>query len=1022
MSRQRDLLYDAIRNFVTERVIGEITVYLPSPPAINKIANYKVDIPKQKFQYTEQPKRGEEPTDEFLEAEFEKITNGYWFFNNGNLEYITGYHYFFLNYWKDRGKTLVFIDAQRDAFLWWNQIEINHNLAFGNLVSNRRFGKALDVDTPIPTPNGWTTMGELKVGDFVFDSNGKPTKVLEVTPYQYNRTCYDVRFSDGSNVIADEDHLWIAHNKRSRSRMLRNPELSYTEIVSTKTILESLRVNKNQETNWSVVNCKPLQYQKRELKVPPYILGTWLGDGTSACTALTSVDEQVYNSWKTYAEENDMLFNACPQNNRCTTYRISGKFGAGQNHTNHFLHGLRHYNLIQNKHIPIDYMLSDEHDRMELLKGLMDTDGCVYSGGNCFEWCSKWESLARQMKELAESLGYKVVFASKINKKYGTTFWYIRFGNTSVAPFKLQRHLDKIKINQRSGGIRYDHRYIIDVVPVETRPVKCITVDSPDSSYLCANHIVTHNTVWGTCITYIRSATRKFQYAGIQSKTNTDGKGVFNKLIGSWSKLPEWLKPLDTGETRPASVLEFFEARKRSSKLKKVYGESLDSKIDFKPSSVLAYDGEELDTYFGDEEGKTLDANVKERHDVVTKCLMKGPTIRGKGLKTTTVEEMEKKGGKNFKMIWDACSMKKVNEKTGRNPGLGTNLFIPADYGYYGQHPVTNEWFVDEYGYSKRELAKQYILDSWEGLEGDDLSSAQRKDPLNLKHVWQLKNFDSTFDNELLEHQKDYLERTNDNEEDNAPKNLIRVVTFYKDEDGMVKWKDDPKGFFKMVWDFPNPKQSNKIKPHESGLMQPGNTESYAIGVDPFAATITTGTQKSMGVAYVYKKADISDPENSGFCVVRYAQRTRYKRQFHANVMLLCQYFGCKANYESNVDDYYEEFIAQGFKHFVMWRPKCTIDPQRKKFKVKYGTPSNDAFALQKQTLIADEYIKTRYHKIYFIELVLQLIEFDPDDRTKSDDAIAFMMAIIGGQESTGKTDDVKPLKMMELRKSKKYY
>lgn len=652
----RDKVYGLIRNFPLSKTIGELEVELPRPPKDKKlIANWNLPVKEQKFRYSDKPHKNEEPSDDFLEQEMSRFKNGYWFFNNGNLEYITGKHYIFLNYWTDRGKQLVFIDAQRDAFLWWDEIEKNRNLAWGNLISNRRFGK----------------------------------------------------------------------------------------------------------------------------------------------------------------------------------------------------------------------------------------------------------------------------------------------------------------------------------------------------------------TVWGTFIVYIRSATKKYQYAGMQSKTNTDGKGVFNKLISSWTKLPEWLKPLDTGETRPASVLEFFEARKRSSKEKKAYGDSLDSKIDFKPSSELAYDGEELDTYFGDEEGKTIDANVKSRRDVVTKCLMKASTIKGKGLSTTTVEEMEKKGGKNYKLVWDSCQMKKVNPKTGRNPGLGTNLFIPADYGYYGQHPVTEEWFVDEYGYSKRELAKQYILDSWENLDGDDLSSAQRKDPLTIKHVWQLKNFDSTFDNELLEIQKDYLERTNPNEDENAPKNLIRRVEFYRDDDDIdspVKWRDNPNGFFEMVWDFDNVSETNRRKRNQNtGLYEPTNTSSFAIGVDPFAATITTGTEKSMGVAYVYKKADLNDPENSGFCVVRYAQRTRFKSDFHKNVMLMCQYYGCKANYESNVDDFYEKFIDFGFKHYVMWRPACTIDPQRKNIKVKYGTPSNDAFALQKQTNIADEYIKTRYHKIYFLKLVEQLIEFDPDDRTKFDDAIAFMMALIGGTDGTTK-------------------
>lgn len=671
--RLRDHIVKSIERFDQnrERSIGELTIELPKAPAAFKIQNFNVPVKDQMFQYTEQPKKGQEPTIEFLKTEIDRLTNGFWFFCNGNVEFITGHHYFTLNYWKDRGKRLVFIDAQRDFFLWWDAVEKNKNLAFGNLITNRRFGK----------------------------------------------------------------------------------------------------------------------------------------------------------------------------------------------------------------------------------------------------------------------------------------------------------------------------------------------------------------TVLGTAIIYKRTSTKEFQYAGIQSKTNPDGKGVFNKLVSSWQSLPEWLKPIDTGETRPASVLEFYEARRRSSKdLIKAYSEALNSKVDFKASSEMAYDGEELDTYFGDEEGKTVDANVKERTEVVVKCLMKASTIRGKGLKTTTVEEMEKKGGKHFKLVWDSCRMSKVNPKTGRNPGLGTNLFIPADYGYYGQHPVTGEWFVDKYGYSKREAARQYILDSWENLEGDELASAQRKDPLTEKHIWQLKNFASTFDNELLEIQKDYLERTHSDPNENAPKNLIRKVTFYRDQDDLIKWRDDANGHFEMVWDFAHQSGSNLRRPHESGLWVPANTANFAIGVDPFAATITTGTEKSMGVAYVYKKADSGDPENSGFMVVRYAQRTRYKADFHKNVMLLCQYFGCKANYESDVDDFYEKFLDLGYKHYIMWRPKCTIDPQRKNVKVKYGTPSKDAFALQKQTIIADEYIKSRYHKIYFLKLVEQLIEFDPDDRTKSDEVIAFMMALIGGEEGTKDTTPQKPMKMLEIRKSKKYY
>lgn len=1012
----RDLVYLAIENFERERIIGEIMVYLPKPPGLTKIANYNVPKEKQKFQYTEQPKKGTEPSDEFLAQEFDRFQNGYWFFNNGNLEWISPNHYFFLNYWKDKGKQMKFIDSQREAFLWWWMIEKMENMAGGNLISNRRFGKALDVYTPIPTPNGWTTMGELKVGDLVFDSQGKITNVTYVTDYQYNRDCYEVKFSDGSSVIADDDHQWICHDKSSRSAMNHHPEWSHTKVVSTKQIRNKLRVNKNQETNWSIVNCKPVEYSKKELKIPPYILGTWLGDGTSRATALTSIDEEIYGAWKEYADNNDMIFSECPQKNRCTTYRISGKFGAGPNHTNHFLKSLQEYNLILNKHIPIDYMQSDLEDRFELLKGLMDTDGCVYSRGNCFEFCSKYESLSSQLKELAESLGYKCVLASKLNKKYGTTFWYVRFGSTSIAPFKLKRKLDKIKINKRSGGIRYDHRYIIDVTPVESRPVKCITVDSPDSSYLCSNYITTHNTVFGTCVLYWRSSTNANFRGGIQSKTNADSKLVFNKLIKSWQKLPDWLKPVDSGETRPATVLDFTEPRSSTKKGKKVYEEVLDSSIDFRSSSVDGYDGDELHTYYEDEFGKSIEVNTDERWGVAQFCLLIGAEIVGKALRTTTVEEMEKKGGKHAKKTWDDSAIKTLNAETGMTTSMLTNLFIPADYGLKGVHPKTKIPFVDEYGYSNRELARDYIKSLWTNLDGDKLSAAQRKNPLTIKHAFQLQNFDSVFDNELLELQKEYLEN-------DAPKSLIRRVTFAKDADEMVKWRDDPRGHFEMIWDFTDPLQANKrIWDTQYQLWRPNNTGGFAAGVDPFAATITTGPG-SMGVCYIYRKSDPLDPENSGFCVLRYAQRTKFKRDFHKNVMLLCQYYGCKANYESDVDDYYEKFIEEGFKHYIMWRPKSTVDPQRKNVKTKYGTPSKDPFALQKHTEVIDEYIKLHYDKIYFLELVDQLIDYDIDDRTKFDDVIAFGMSLIGGMDGAGKsTEPQKPRVFMQLRKSKKYH
>ena len=76
------------------------------------------------------------------------------------------------------------------------------------IMSSAQVGKALALDTPLPTPTGWTTMGSVQVGDTLFDESGAPCRVTAATNVMLNRPCYSVRFSDGSSIIADADHLW----------------------------------------------------------------------------------------------------------------------------------------------------------------------------------------------------------------------------------------------------------------------------------------------------------------------------------------------------------------------------------------------------------------------------------------------------------------------------------------------------------------------------------------------------------------------------------------------------------------------------------------------------------------------------------------------------------------------------------------------------------------------------------------------------------------------------------------------
>src|SRR5205823_198376 len=82
------------------------------------------------------------------------------------------------------------------------------------LVAGLGGGKALALNTPLPTPTGWTTMGEVKVGDQLLGMDGKPTRVIAATEVLLDRPCYDVKFSDGSVIRADAQHQWLTRTRK----------------------------------------------------------------------------------------------------------------------------------------------------------------------------------------------------------------------------------------------------------------------------------------------------------------------------------------------------------------------------------------------------------------------------------------------------------------------------------------------------------------------------------------------------------------------------------------------------------------------------------------------------------------------------------------------------------------------------------------------------------------------------------------------------------------------------------------
>ena len=163
-------------------------------------------------------------------------------------------------------------------------------------------GKALSLDTPLATPTGWTTMGDVAVGDWLLGADGKPTCVVAATEVMVGRPCYEVEFSDGTVIVADADHQWLTETRASRKsaqaaaagyNRYKN-QRTFADVRTTREIAETLRCpTADRRLNHSVVNAAPLQAPERDLLIPPYTLGAWLGDGTTASAQITSADPEI---------------------------------------------------------------------------------------------------------------------------------------------------------------------------------------------------------------------------------------------------------------------------------------------------------------------------------------------------------------------------------------------------------------------------------------------------------------------------------------------------------------------------------------------------------------------------------------------------------------------------------------------------------------------------------------------------------------------------------------------------------
>jgi len=400
--------------------------------------------------------------------------------------------------------------------------DLTNGLHAGQMIvvaARPAMGKALALDTPLPTPTGWTTMGEVTVGDELIGAEGRATRVVAATEVMTGRPCYEVEFSDGSVIVADAEHQWLTETRAARKskwaadnhhNRSRNQNI-FASVVTTEQIAETLTVGAEGRRNHAVLNAAPLAGAPAELLVPPYTLGAWLGDGHSASPRITSETDEIpmYIEAEGLVVERrgPMLYSVRLPDDAAT--HGGACVGCGEPATAHrsrcrqchddsgtMTALLRKIGVLGNKHIPPEYLRASEAQRRALLAGLMDTDGSVVRGVGSCQFVVTDRRLADDVYELVVSLGYKCGRTTKTVRgrdEAHSTAYVLNFSTVDDV-FRLDRKQRLHKEERPATTVRIGRRYVTAVRPVASVPVRCVQVDNDDHLYLAGRSMIpTHN-------------------------------------------------------------------------------------------------------------------------------------------------------------------------------------------------------------------------------------------------------------------------------------------------------------------------------------------------------------------------------------------------------------------------------------------------------------------------------------------------------------------------------------------------
>ena len=351
-------------------------------------------------------------------------------------------------------------------------------------------GKAQPLDSLVKTPNGWTQMGDLKLGDTVQTPDNKTAKIIGIYP-QGIKPVYRITLYDGRTVESCEDHLW---------KWIHEDFSSY-KITTLKDMKNKFDTTKR-KNRFFLPLCDRIDEDEKTYIIPPYLLGFLIGDGSLTANGLvfSTADEEILTLLTNYLPDNYFI-NKKSGDNYDYTIRKDKLNSHIKNYIKEEIKRLELNVTSEKKFIPKEYLFGSINQRLEILQGLIDSDGTVGKKGD-ISFCSTSTQLIKDVQYLVWSLGGIATISEKNPFYYDDSLKKV-FGKKAyiVHISRFPNKKDLSKLSRKKEKI-YDGQYdtlrkirIESIDYVEDKDCQCILLDSDDHLYMTNNFIITHNTL-----------------------------------------------------------------------------------------------------------------------------------------------------------------------------------------------------------------------------------------------------------------------------------------------------------------------------------------------------------------------------------------------------------------------------------------------------------------------------------------------------------------------------------------------